>query len=105
MKQYKVVVTVPESDGDALRKAVGDVGGGKVGNYSHCSFTVKGAGRFIPQDGARPTIGTVGEPEEVTEERIEVNCDETSLGPVLKTIRENHPYEEPAVDVYPLLEL
>jgi len=105
MKQYKVVVTVPERDGDMLRDVIGNAGGGKVGNYTHCSFTVKGTGRFIPQNGAHPAIGTVGKPEEVVEERIEVNCDETTLEPVLKAIRDNHPYEEPAIDVYPLLEI
>jgi hypothetical protein len=88
-----------------LRDVIGNAGGGKVGNYTHCSFTVKGTGRFIPQNGAHPAIGTVGKPEEVVEERIEVNCDETTLEPVLKAIRDNHPYEEPAIDVYPLLEI
>lgn len=105
MKQYKVVVTVPESDGDMLRGVIGDAGGGKVGDYSHCSFTVKGTGRFIPLQGAQPAIGSVGTPEEVLEERIEVNCSEASLDAVIQVIKQNHPYEEPVIDVYPLLEL
>jgi hypothetical protein len=99
------VVTVPESDGDMLRNVIGNAGGGKVGSYSHSSFTIKGIGRFIPQTGAQPAIGSVGKSEEVVEERIEVNCDEVSLELVLKVIRDNHPYEEPVIDVYPLLEL
>jgi hypothetical protein len=59
----KVVVTVPELDADNLRKAIGDADGGKIGNYSHCSFSVKGVGRFLPVDGASPAIGQVGIPE------------------------------------------
>jgi hypothetical protein len=105
MKQYKVVVTVPEADGDMLRNVIGNAGGGRVGNYSHCSFTVDGIGRYIPQEGAHPAIGAVGKPEEVVEERIEISCDETTLEAVMKAVREHHPYEEPAIDVYPLLEL
>jgi hypothetical protein len=104
MNKYKVVVTVPEHDGKKLRGAIGEAGGGKVGNYSHCSFTVRGIGRFIPKNGARPTIGVIGKPEEVVEERIEVNCDESTLNLVLGAIRENHPYEEPAIDIYQLVD-
>ena len=105
MKQYKLAVTVPQADGDMLRQVIGDAGGGKVGNYSHCSFTTNGVGRFTPQNGAQPAIGVVGQPEAVAEERIEVNCDETSLEPVLAAIRQYHPYEEPAIDVYSLLNI
>jgi hypothetical protein len=103
MKQYKVVVTVPENDGDMLRTVIGNAGGGQIGNYAFCSFTIKGVGRFVPQDGAQPAVGTLGRLEGVNEERIEVNCDETSLEPILKAIKEKHPYEEPAIDIYPLL--
>ncbi len=100
---FKVVVTVPETHGNKLRSAIGNAGGGKIGNYSHCSFTTKGTGRFLPQDGARPAIGRVGVPQEVLEERIEFLCNENSLKRVLRVIRDNHPYEEPSIDVYPLL--
>ncbi|HEX7633450.1 MAG TPA: hypothetical protein VF401_03950 [Candidatus Saccharimonadales bacterium] len=102
MKQYKLVVTVPESDGDRLREAIGDAGGGKVGDYSYCSFTVKGTGRFKPEVGANPAIGSVGEMEEVVEDRIEVNCDDSTLENVRKAVLAVHPYEEPVIDVYPL---
>lgn len=85
-----------------LREVIGSAGGGKLGNYSHCSFTVKGIGRFTPLDGAEPAIGSVNTPEVVVEERIEFDCDESHIKQIVKTIRENHPYEEPAIDVYPL---
>jgi hypothetical protein len=102
MKRYKVVVFVPEADGEALRQAMGDAGAGRIGNYSHCSFTVRGVGRFKPLAGANPSIGQVGKPEAVEEERIEMVCDEDGLGDVLAAIRRAHPYEEPAIDVYAL---
>jgi hypothetical protein len=99
----KIAVTVPEADADKLRQAIGDAGAGKVGNYSHCSFSVKGIGRFMPEAGANPAIGEVGKPEEVVEERIEVTCDADILQTVVKAIRAVHPYEEPAIDVYPMV--
>jgi hypothetical protein len=100
----KVVVTVPEADAPKLRQAIGDAGGGKLGNYSHASFSVKGVGRFLPKAGAKPAIGKVGQLEEVTEERIEVTCEREKLPGVIKAIRSNHPYEEPVIDTYSLLQ-
>jgi len=99
---FKVVVTVPEHEADKLRDAIGNAGGGKVGNYTHCSFSAKGTGRFKPVDGANPTIGEVGKLEQVVEERVEITCDESNLKAVVAAIRSAHSYEEPAIDVYEL---
>ena len=59
-EKVKIVVFVPETHADAVRQAVGDAGGGKIGNYSHCTFSVKGKGRFLPLSGANPSIGEIG---------------------------------------------
>jgi hypothetical protein len=101
-KRYKIVVYVPEASAEKLREAMGAAGAGVIGNYSHCTFTIKGIGRFKPLKGANPTIGEVGKMEEVAEERIETVCEADKLAAVLKAIKENHPYEEPATDVYPI---
>lgn len=98
----KIVVTVPETDADKVRQAIGDAGGGRLGNYSHASFSVKGVGRFLPGEGARPAVGQVGKLEQVVEERIEVTCERSQQSAVVKAIRRAHPYEEPVIDVYPL---
>lgn len=105
MGKYKVIVTVPEGEADKLRIAIGDAGGGRVGNYTYCSFSVKGTGRFMPIDGAKPAIGQVGRLEEVAEERIEITCDNENIKEVVAAIREVHSYEEPAIDIYELKEL
>lgn len=104
-KKVKFVVTVPITHADIVRKALGDAGAGKVGNYSHYSFSSKGAGRFLPLDGANPHIGNVGTPEQVEEERIEVDCDSAILKEVILEMKKVHPYEEVAYDVYPLFEI
>jgi hypothetical protein len=100
---YKIVVFVPESGGGAVRVAMGEAGAGRISNYDYCSFTSRGIGRFRPLEGAQPTIGAVGRLEEVVEERVETVCSEALLQPVLQAIRRAHPYEEPAIDVYPLM--
>jgi hypothetical protein len=98
----KLVVFVPESAADAVRQAMGDAGAGKIGNYTHCSFSVKGMGRFLPGDGSHPAIGEVGKPEAVAEERIEVVCERVQLNQVIGAIQSAHPYEEVPIDIYPL---
>ena len=99
----KVVVTVPEQDADKLREAIGNADGGQIGNYTHCSFSSKGTGRFLPVEGAHPAIGAVGKLEQVAEERIEITCEQDKLTNIVQTIRDNHPYEEPTIDIYPML--
>lgn len=99
----KIVVFVPDTHAEAVREALNLAGAGKLGNYDFCSFSVKGVGRFRALEGADPFVGKIGEVEEVREERIEVLCEANKLDEVLKAVREAHPYEEPAIDVYPLL--
>jgi hypothetical protein len=102
MHMYKVVVFIPVANANEMRQVIGDAGGGKIGNYSHCSFSTRGTGRFKPLEGAKPAIGEVGKLEEVEEERIEFVCLEEKLDTVLAAIRKAHPYEEPAIDVWSL---
>lgn len=104
-KNVKIVVTVPESHADLVREAIGRAGAGHIGNYSYCSFSSKGVGRFKPEQGATPAIGEVGRLEAVDEERIEVICRRSVLKDVLAAIKKVHPYEEVALDVYPLKDL
>lgn len=101
-KIYKLVVFVPETHADMLRDAMGKAGAGKIGNYSHCSFSSKGIGRFKPEAGANPSIGEVGKLEAVDEERIEVVCNKENLNDVITAIKKVHPYEEITMDIYPL---
>ena len=86
-----------------VREAIDNAGGGVIGNYTHCSFSSRGVGRFNPQRGAKPAIGKVGKPEEVEEERIEFVCPKDKAKEIIKAIKKVHPYEEVALDIYPLV--
>jgi len=99
----KLVTFVPESQADIIRKAIGDAGGGVLGNYDNCTFSTKGIGRFRGLKGANPTIGKVGTLESVCEERIEVTVESKKLNDIIKAIKSVHPYEEIPIDVYKLL--
>lgn len=99
-ERYKLVVYVPEPNADDVRKAMGEAGAGKIGNYTFCSFSSKGVGIFLPVEGANPAIGEVGTFERVDEERIEVTCEAEVLDGVITAMKSVHPYEEVAYDVY-----
>ncbi len=99
----KIVVFVPLTHADIVRQAMGDAGAGAIGNYTYCSFSSKGMGRFLPTEGANPTIGEVGKSEEVEEERIEMICEQDKAKEVIVAMRKVHPYEEVAFDIYPLI--
>ncbi len=98
----KLITYVPTSHADKVLDAIAEAGGGKLGNYTHCTFSTKGIGRFKPEAGANPHIGAVGTIESVEEERIEVTCDVDVVVAVIAAIKRVHPYEEIPIDVYNL---
>ena len=104
LKKVKIMVTIPPEDVSAVRNAICDIGAGVIGNYTHCSMSMKCIGTFKPNENANPYIGKNGQLEFVEEERLDVICDVNLVKKVINKIREVHPYEEPAIDIVPLLE-
>jgi hypothetical protein len=98
-----LVVIGPVTHQDVLLTALADAGAGAFGAYTACSFTQPGVGRFRPEAGANPAIGTVGALETVREVRIETICLRSRVRAVLAAVRAAHPYEEPALYLLPLL--
>ena len=103
MANVKIVTFVPIADADKVREALGSAGAGQIGEYNFCSYSVIGKGRFVPSDKANPLIGVANELETVEEERIEVICERAKAKAVIDAMRQAHPYEEVAFDVYPLI--
>jgi len=99
----KVVVFVPAAAGAKLHAAMSGAGAGAIGRYDSCAYSGHGEGLFRPLRGAHPAVGAPGRLERVPEERLEMVVGEKDLPAVLAAIRRAHPYEEPAVDCYPLL--
>ena len=98
----KLVYFVPEGARDATREAIFGAGGGVIGDYERCSWYTKGTGTFFAREGADPAVGGVGEEEHVEEYRVEVVVPEEAVASVVDALREAHPYEEVAFDLYPL---
>lgn len=92
----KLVTFVPTDEAGEVLQALYDTGAGKIGNYSSCSFQVKGKGTFLPSEEANPSIGAKGKLEEVNEKRIEVMFPAYLKNKVVEQLKQAHPYEEVA---------
>ncbi len=99
---YKLVVFVPVESAAEVSNAIFAAGAGAIGNYSHCGFGAGGTGTFLPQKGAKPSIGRRGKLEKVTEVRFETIVPADRLEVVIAAMKKAHPYETPAFDVFKL---
>ncbi|WP_107850967.1 Nif3-like dinuclear metal center hexameric protein [Oceanimonas marisflavi] len=99
---YKLVFFVPETHAETVKQAVFSTGAGKIGDYEQCCFETQGRGQFRPLAGASPFIGDAGVLERVDELRIELVCEDHLIREAVAALRDAHPYEEPAYDVWPL---
>lgn len=104
INKVKIFVTVPVDNVNDVRSAMCDAGAGIIGNYIYCSTSTKTIGTFIPGDEANPYIGEQNKMEFVNEEKLEVICDVEKVKNVITKLREVHPYEEPAIDIVPLID-
>lgn len=102
---YKLVVYVPESHLEAVKSALFAAGAGRIGDYDSCAWQVLGQGQFRPLEGSQPYLGQQGQVEHVPEYRVELVCADERIRDALSAMRQAHPYEEPAYDVWRLAEL
>lgn len=106
VNKVKIIVTVPTENTDDVRNAVCNAGAGTLSgsNYTYCTTCVKSVGTFIPNDKANPYIGETNKLEIVEEDKLEVICDIKNAKHVISELRKVHPYEEPAIDIVPLID-
>ncbi len=100
--QFKVVVFVPANYLEKISEAIFNAGGGIIGEYEKCSFSIKGEGTFKGSEKSNPFIGIKQNFEKTDEIRLEFIVDSWNIKKIISAIKANHPYEEPAYDVYPL---
>ena len=102
---YKLVWFVPREALDPTREAVFRAGAGRIGRYEHCSWYTQGTGTFLGDKGTNPSVGQVGTEQRAAELRVETVVPADRVRAVVEALREAHPYEEVAFDLYPLAEL
>ena len=100
---YKLSFYVPEIALNEVKSALFDVGVGRIGNYDCCCWQVKGEGQFRPLGGSQPYIGSHNEIEMVDEYKVEMICEDHIIEQAVSTLKQAHPYEEPAYETYRIL--
>lgn len=98
----KLVTYVPETHHQRVLEALFAAGCGHIGNYENCSFNIKGTGTFKGNGESDPFLGSAGKLSVEQEVRIETIFESHKERAVLLALREQHPYEEIAFDLYPL---
>jgi hypothetical protein len=104
VSRVKLVWFVPAASLEATRDAVFAVGGGRIGDYERCSWYTAGTGTFLGGESTEPALGERGREEHVPELRVETVVPGELVEEAVAALREAHP-EEPAYDVYPLVDV
>lgn len=99
---YKLAFFVPPSHVEPVKDALFAAGAGRIGDYDCCAWQVLGQGQFRPLDGAKPFIGQAGEVERVQEWKVELVVADELIQAVVAALKQSHPYETPAYEVWRL---
>ena len=96
----KLITYVPKANAEKLRKALFEAGAGNIGNYAECSFNLEGKGTYKGNESPLPTIGEPNVFHTEDETQIGVIFPKHLQSQILKALRQNHPYEEVAYEIY-----
>ena len=99
---YKLCFFVPDSHLQAVKDALFAVGAGRIGDYDRCCWQVLGDGQFRPLPGSQPYPGQDGVLETVAEWKVEMVVADALIRAAVAALKQAHPYETPAYEVYRL---
>lgn len=97
---YKLCYFVPESHLEQTKQAIFETGAGRIGDYDSCAWQTRGQGQFRPLDGSQPYLGQQGTVERVDEYKVELVCTDDVVRQAIGALKQAHPYEEPAYEVF-----
>jgi hypothetical protein len=103
MDFYKIEIFAPVEAAAKIQAAIAKAGAGRVDRYDHTASTMQVTGYWRPLKGAKPFKGKEGEISSEPEIKIEVTCKHEHVPEVLQAIYENHPYEQPVINILPLV--
>ncbi|WP_420602493.1 Nif3-like dinuclear metal center hexameric protein [Flagellimonas sp.] len=95
----KLTTYVPLENVETVKSALFAAGGGAIGKYSNCSFSLEGLGSFKAEEGTNPTLGKIGETHLEKEAQINMIFSFEREKAVLNALFEAHPYEEVAYEI------
>ncbi len=98
----QLITYIPIDFFEKVRDALFAAGGGAVGHYDECGFTISGEGTFRPLQGSDPFSGTLMVRQYETEKRLEIIYPVHLENKVIQSLKDAHPYEEVAYSLYPM---
>lgn len=103
-KEVKLEIYIPEEYVVKLRDELNKINVCTVGNYDNVLSLTNVRGYWRPLEGADPFEGEVGKICEGHECKMEIRCKSEYVKEALKLIRKIHPYEEPVINVLPIID-
>ena len=100
---YKVSVAIPADHKDRLLDAINGSMQQMYPGYDRVFSVAKTEGTWRSLEGSNPFIGSTGEISVEEELRIDFAVKAEDLRNVILAIRRVHPYEEPAIDILPMI--
>lgn len=100
----KLVVHAPEKSVESIRGALFEAGAGRLGNYDSCAYSIAESGQFRPLPGANPHVGEIGVVQQEPGKRLEIVVQSGKVNQAIAMVRQQHPYESPAIDVVDLVD-
>ena len=97
---YKLNYYVPSEAKEKTKQALFEIGVGMFDNYECCAWETLGQGQFKPIGDANPHIGKLNRLEVLQEYKVELICKDALIHQAVKTLKEVHPYEEVAYEVF-----
>ncbi len=102
-KAYKISVAIPAEYKDELMDAVNGSMQQIYPGYDRVFSIARTEGTWRSLEGSDPFIGKAGEVSVEEELRIDFAVKAEDLKAVVRAIRSVHPYEEPAIDILPMM--
>lgn len=103
MKFIKVEVFLPVYNKEKLIRALNEKEILSYGPYDSVYSETRVTGHFRPLEGANPAEGKIGEVSSIEEVKLEFRIRAEDRDLALDTIKENHVYEEPVINLIELL--
>ena len=103
MQFCKLEIFIPQTHLSQLQEALRATDAGHIGHYDSCLSYYKVTGIWRPSAEAKPYLGKTGEISSESELKVEVRIKIANIEKTLKAIKNIHPYEEPVINIIPLL--
>lgn len=103
IKFYKICICIPKEYSDKLMDSITEIAGPIYPGYDRVFLTAPVTSTWRTLKGSNPYNGTVGEITTAEEVRIEFAIHSADLKKVIEKIISIHPYEEPGIDILPMI--